>query len=109
LCRQARGGCQSPDQRHEQHGNYNPQETRSMHDSLPWKTAGNAENAYQNLILTRNGLRISGLEFGFDSDSDSTAQGRWFVYRTPIRKDSARNRKRVNRLLRTANSQNLVS
>jgi hypothetical protein len=27
------------------------------------------KNAYQNLILTRNGLRISGLEFGIVRDS----------------------------------------
>jgi hypothetical protein len=29
-----------------------------------WPENDNSKNAYQNQILTRNGLRISGLEFG---------------------------------------------
>jgi hypothetical protein len=34
-----------------------------------WNEVGFTKNAYQNLIPTRNGLRISGLEFGFDRDA----------------------------------------
>jgi hypothetical protein len=37
---------------------------------------GDVKNAYQNLISARNGLRISGLEFGFDRDSKRIGNSR---------------------------------